>query len=66
MAAPVFRRNRLRAVAKFQQAEALKQDTRAAHGSNINAMRESCGKPKATLFAPIFLAATAGFFAARK
>jgi hypothetical protein len=66
MAAPAFRRNPPSGFRKFQRPEALKQDARATHGSNINAMRESCGKPRATSFWPIFLAATAGFFAARK
>jgi hypothetical protein len=51
---------------KFQQDEALEQDARVVHGSNINSASKSCGKLKAMPFAQIFVAATAGFFAAGK
>jgi hypothetical protein len=51
---------------KPDRGEALALDARVSHGSNINALCESCGKPKAAAFAQIFVAATAGFFAAKK
>jgi hypothetical protein len=49
-----------RSVGKFQRSEALAPELRFAHGSNINARDECCGKLKASGFCAKCLAAKSG------